>query len=73
VQAVCDHALVFTDTVVRWYGSAHDSRIFENSNICYRLEEGEVPGILLGDSGYALLPFLMTPLAKITNASQRRY
>jgi hypothetical protein len=72
VQGICDHNLVFTDIVTRWYGSAHDSRVFENSDICLFLEEGKVPGIILGDSGYPLLPFLMTPLARVHGEDQKR-
>jgi hypothetical protein len=37
VQAICDHDLTLTNVVARWPGSTHDSRIFENSNICARI------------------------------------
>jgi hypothetical protein len=51
VQAVCDPDLNFTNVVARWYGSAHDSRMFENSIPHDKLQEKSSPGILLGDSG----------------------
>lgn len=35
------------DVVARWPGSTHDSRIFNNSRLKYRLEEGTLRGILL--------------------------
>jgi hypothetical protein len=31
------------------------SRIFENSNICARLERREIQGILIDDNGYPLI------------------
>jgi hypothetical protein len=51
VQAICDYDLMFTN-VVRWPGSTHDSRIFENSNVCARFERNDIHGILIGDNGY---------------------
>ena len=55
VQAICDHDLILTNVVARWPGSTHDSRIFENSNICARLERREIQDILIGDNGYPLI------------------
>jgi len=71
-QAVCDAELNFTNIVARWYGSSHDSRIFENSSLYENLISGISPGILLGDGGYTLLPFLMTPIIKPQNISEIR-
>lgn len=73
VQGICDADLCFTDVVARWYGSAHDARIFDNSLIKGRIEAGEVPTLLLGDAGYPLSQYLMVPIRNpITNA-QKRY
>ncbi|KAH9366765.1 hypothetical protein HPB48_012452 [Haemaphysalis longicornis] len=44
-------------------GSWHDSRIFDKSRARVLYETKRVPGLLLGDAGYACLPYLMTPLA----------
>jgi nuclease HARBI1 len=33
VQAVCDADLNFLNVAARWYGSAHDSRILEDSSL----------------------------------------
>ncbi|KAG0416254.1 hypothetical protein HPB47_006571 [Ixodes persulcatus] len=63
VQAVTDPQLRFYDVVVSWPGSVHDSRIFDNSRVRVLDEEPRVPGVLLGDMGYACFFFLMTPLA----------
>lgn len=60
VQAICDHECNFTNIVARCPGSTHDSRIFENSNICARFERHEIDGILLGDNGYPLRQYLIT-------------
>ena len=54
---------LFTNIVARWPGSTHNSHIFRSSNICSYIEENHHSlddGILLGDSGYALHPFMMT-------------
>jgi hypothetical protein len=73
VQAVCDAELNFTNVVVRWPGSVHDSRIFSNSEICARLMNREVDGWLLGDAGYGCKPYLMTPLPEPKTRSERAY
>ncbi|XP_040075008.3 uncharacterized protein LOC115324640 [Ixodes scapularis] len=61
--AVTGPQLQFYDVVVSWPGSVHDSRIFDNSRVRVLYEERRVPGVLLGDMGYACFFFLMTPLA----------
>jgi hypothetical protein len=52
----------FTNMVSKWPGSTHDSHLFRTSNIHNRLEGNDFEnGVLIGDSGYACLPYLMTP------------
>ncbi|KAL1436913.1 hypothetical protein MTO96_049210 [Rhipicephalus appendiculatus] len=63
VQVVAGPQLQFFNVVASWPGSVHDSRIFVNSLVRVLCEEHRVPGVLLGDMGYACFPFLMTPLA----------
>ena len=77
VQAVCDFSNKFIDVVVRWPGSVHDARIFSNSMIFKKLQNGTIPQnpkvikdgeepvpiCLLGDAAYPLLPFLMKEFA----------
>lgn len=54
---------MINDIVARWPGSAHDSHIFDNSRIRARLENGEFgETVLLGDSGYPLRNYLITPI-----------
>ena len=62
VQVIGDVDPLIRNVVARWPGSTHDSRIFENSDICHRFQQQEIEGILLGDNGYPLRPYLMTPL-----------
>lgn len=74
VQAVCDAKMTIINIVARWPGSTHDSRIFRNSKIYTELENeifGDVH--LLGDSGYACLPFLMTPYLVPSSKSEENY
>ncbi|XP_038063164.1 uncharacterized protein LOC119733871 [Patiria miniata] len=51
----------FTNCVIYWAGSTHDSRIFRESAILRSFQHGQVDGYLLGDKGYTLCPYLMTP------------
>ena len=66
----------FTNIVARWPGSTNDSHIFNTSQICQQLEDNHnnlEQGVLLGDSGYALKPYLMTPYYEPATANQRAY
>ncbi|KAK0132138.1 putative nuclease HARBI1 [Merluccius polli] len=62
VQLICDsnnHLL----NVSRFPGGAHDSYIFQNSSVGTRLEQVAADDSwVIGDRGYALAPWLMTPL-----------
>ena len=73
VQAVCDANLVFTNVVARWPGSVHDSRVFQMSELCSQFENGLIDGLLLGDAGYPLTRYLMTPYRDPQTAGQRSY
>ena len=73
VQVVCGPNLEFLNIVIRWPGSAHDNRIFENSGVMVSFEEGRRSGILLGDSGYGQKPYLFTPVPNSQNEEETRY
>lgn len=67
LQALVNANLEFLDVVARWLGSAHDSNIFANSKLRARMELHEFKNcVILGDAGYALSHYLLTPLANPT-------
>ncbi|XP_066596249.1 putative nuclease HARBI1 [Prorops nasuta] len=74
VQAIVNSRLELLDLVARWPGSTHDVTIFDNSRIKSRFESGEFEnGLLLGDSGYACMPYLLTPLQNVNTPSEILY
>ncbi|XP_052691914.1 putative nuclease HARBI1, partial [Crassostrea angulata] len=72
VQAVSDASLRFIDLVCKWPGAVHDSFVFENSNLNHILAQG-CNGWLLGDSGYPLKSYLMTPINIPANQKEVNY
>ncbi|KAL3194423.1 hypothetical protein MRX96_016215 [Rhipicephalus microplus] len=72
-EAITGPELQFFDVVASWPGSVHDSRIFTNSRVMALYEQKAVLGVLLGDQGYACLPFLMTPLKNPQTRAEKRY
>lgn len=72
MQTISDDRLMIQDIVARWPGSSHDSTIFFNSLIFRRLEAKEFGnGLIVGDGGYGVKNYLMTPLLNpITRAEQ---
>ncbi|CAH2088831.1 unnamed protein product [Euphydryas editha] len=74
VQVVGDANLCIRNIVARWPGSAHDSHIFNRSNLKCRLESSEFDNFwLLGDSGYALRPYLLTLLNDPQTQARKYY
>uniref|UniRef100_UPI00398E8E5B putative nuclease HARBI1 n=1 Tax=Pristiophorus japonicus TaxID=55135 RepID=UPI00398E8E5B len=74
VQLVCDHNRKIMEVDARFPGSSHDSFILHQSSLP-RLFTGtnEDCGWLLGDKGYALSTWLMTPLRNPRSAGQVAY
>lgn len=63
VQTVFDADLKINNIVCRWPGSTHDSYIFRNSELCAQFEANQFGNsLLLGDKGYPVKPYLITPL-----------
>ncbi|KAG0445107.1 hypothetical protein HPB47_022569 [Ixodes persulcatus] len=54
LRAITGPQLQFFDVVASWPGYVHDSCIFDGSRSRALYEESRVPGLLLGDMGYAL-------------------
>lgn len=76
IMAVCDANLNFTNIVAKWQGSVDDAAVFNSSSLQVHLESGgERGGWLLGDRGYWLIPYLMTPFHpnKINTAGGQKY
>ena len=73
VQVMFDAEYRIRDIVSRWYGSAHDSRIFHSSRLMDKLERLPRGSWILGDSGYACYPFLITPFLNPANRAQRKF
>ncbi|XP_048730425.1 putative nuclease HARBI1 [Ostrea edulis] len=73
IQMVCGPNFNITNVVAKWPGSVHDSRMFKESLLCREFENGHIQGILLGDSGYALKKYLMTPYLNPSDVHQERY
>ena len=75
-MAVCNAQLSFTNFVCRWHGSVHDSAIFNTGMLRVHLEDGGGGnGWLLGDRGYGIQPYLLTPFRPddVSTPPQRRY
>ncbi|XP_043485108.1 putative nuclease HARBI1 isoform X1 [Leptopilina heterotoma] len=65
VQLICDPDLRIMNVNARYPGSTDDSYIWNNSNILPIMQEIHNRGhsyFLLGDSGYAQRPWMMTPV-----------
>lgn len=74
VQSVSSADLKFLNIVARWPGSCHDQTIFNNSVLKMQLERKDFKNyILIGDSGYAVTPYLATPLLQCRNAVEQLY
>ncbi|KAJ8968733.1 hypothetical protein NQ314_002147, partial [Rhamnusium bicolor] len=76
VQIICDAQLNILNINARFPGSAHDAAIWQTSTVLGHLRETYVNGqhsYLLGDSGYPLQPWLLTPILRPQNAQERRY
>lgn len=60
---VCDSRMQVLDMVVRWPGSCHDSHIWRFSTLRHCFSTRTIPrnNFLIGDSGYPLEPWLLTP------------
>ncbi|KAI5754193.1 hypothetical protein M8J77_006645 [Diaphorina citri] len=73
VQVVCGPNMEFFDLICRWPGSAHDSRMFNASSVKLRFDNDELPGYLLGDSGYAQTRKMYTPFPDPANPQEEAY
>ncbi|CAM4652467.1 unnamed protein product [Caretta caretta] len=86
LQALVDHKGRFTRINVGWPGKVHDTRIFRNSGLFEQLQEGtyfpdqkitfgdvEMPIVILGDSAFPLIPWVMKPYTGSLDSSQELF
>lgn len=74
VQVVVNAKLEIIDIVARWPGSTHDSTIFNHSRIKSLFEAGTFgDSVLIADSGYPNLSYIMCPLQSPTTAAEHLY
>jgi len=70
VQATCNANEEFTSVDANWPGSVHDSRIFKNSTVGNFLKNRTQSTVLIGDSGYGIAPWIITPFENPTTDAQ---
>ncbi|XP_036328564.1 putative nuclease HARBI1 [Rhagoletis pomonella] len=75
-MVVCDHTMKIRYINAKNPGATHDSMVFHMSSLKAHLEQQHHNGIrntwLLGDAGYALKPYLMTPFRNSEEGSPQR-
>lgn len=78
-QIICDSNMVILNVNARYPGSTHDSFIWSNSLVftflenLYQQNSSDWNKWLLGDSGYPLQPWLLTPIKTPTTDAERKY
>ncbi|XP_069494216.1 putative nuclease HARBI1 [Ambystoma mexicanum] len=74
VQMVCDASQIITHCCARYPGSTHDAMVLRNSSLP-RYMEGDVvrSGWLLGDAGYPLKLWLLTPVRNPQNGHEEDF
>lgn len=73
VQATVDGNEKFTSVCAEWPGSVHDARIWRRSDIRSLMSRFDGSACLLGDSGYGISPWLITPFKPPNNAAERDF
>nr|XP_034339477.1 putative nuclease HARBI1 [Crassostrea gigas] len=73
MQGIVTADLRFTNIVCKYGGATHDAYILANSSIPEIMDQLPGGGWLLGDSGYPLRPWLMTPFLTPQAGQQDKY
>ena len=74
VQGVCDPNMIFEDVVAKWPRSHQDSFILQSSALYQKFDNNSFGDAwLLGDSGYPLKKWLMTPLSNPVSFPEQKY
>ncbi|XP_017473901.1 PREDICTED: uncharacterized protein LOC108364652 [Rhagoletis zephyria] len=69
---VCDNEMKIRYVNAKYPGATHDSAVFNMSALKPQLEDDYHRGernILLGDAGYALQPYMLTPFRNLEEGS----
>ncbi|XP_067636860.1 putative nuclease HARBI1 [Eurosta solidaginis] len=73
---VCDHSMSIRYINAKYPGATHDSMVFSMSALKSHLKQQHQDGTrntwLLGDAGYALKPYLLTPFRNTEDGSAQR-
>ncbi|XP_067625808.1 putative nuclease HARBI1 [Eurosta solidaginis] len=72
VEAVCDENLRFLSVDATFPGSCHDSGIWTTSNVRAFMSD-QRGSLLIGDQGYPLEPWLITPLAEPATPREEKF
>ncbi|KAK6474628.1 putative nuclease HARBI1 isoform X1 [Huso huso] len=74
VQVVCDAKNIITNVFAYYPGSCHDSFILSQSSIARYIEGHDMyDSLLIGDNGYSLKKWLMTPVLSPQTAGENAY
>ena len=72
IQATCNAKEMFTSVDVSWPGSVHDARIWQNSHVRQVMLTSQNT-VLVGDNGYGIELWLMTPFNNPINRTERAF
>ena len=74
ILAVCNHDMMITYIVAKYGGATNDSFIWANCNLKVKCEKGDFGNAwLIGDSGFGLTRYLLTPVLNPTGEAEGRY
>ncbi|XP_069482248.1 putative nuclease HARBI1 [Ambystoma mexicanum] len=74
VQMVCDAGKIITHCSARFPGSTHEAMVLRNSPLpCYMERHAAGRAWLLGDAGYPLKPWLLTPVRQPLTRHEEDY
>jgi len=72
IQICCGPDNLIYQATVKWPGATHDSFIFEHSGLKLLVEDC-TKGVLLGDNGYPLRPYLLVPFKHCRSQPEKDY
>ncbi|XP_062864450.1 putative nuclease HARBI1 [Trichomycterus rosablanca] len=64
---------IITNVEAKWPGSVHHARIFHESALYNKFDQGQYDGLLVADRGYPCMPYVMTPYPDPEPGPQSRY